>query len=290
MKLRVALLLAALLLASCDAASDSAPTRDLSELIEASEPGAVIEVAPGRHAGPLVIDKPLALVGGGGSVIVGTADQPAISVIGVSGVNLSNLTIDGGESGIEVRHATEVVFDNLTIRNAQWHGIFVQDGSVTVTDCVISDLKAEYPQGVEINNSDARPPSLVEGCVIRGPMLEGLVSHISHVTFRNNQVTGSTERGIAVTEMSSGRMEGNRVSDAIGAAFYCGDMSHCSVVDNLADGVAAEGVGFRSSEGHGLVVYFHSQAFVEGLDVSEAMGEDVLVMLGSELVSESVYP
>ena len=161
---------------------------------------------------------------------------------------------------------------------------------MTITDCVISDLKADYPQGVEIINSDARPPSLVEGCVIYGPVVEGLVSHISHVTFRNNRVTGSTERGIAVTEMSDGRMEGNRVSDAVGAAFYCGDMSHCSVVDNLVDGVASEGVGFRSSEGHGLVVYFHSQAFVEGLEVAGAAGEDVLVMLGSELVSESLYP
>ncbi len=85
-------------------------------------------------------------------------------------------------------------------------------------------------------------------------------------------------------------MEGNSVSDAVGAAFYCGDMSHCSVVDNQANGVAAEGVGFRSSEGHGLVVHFHSQAFVEGFEVADAMGDDVLVMLGSELVSESLYP
>ena len=290
MKLWVGLLLAALVLASCDAAGDSRPPRELSELIETAEPGAIIQVAAGRHSGPLMIDKPISLVGGGDSVIVGTADQPAISITGVSGVVLSNLTIDGGKSGIEVRHATEIVFDKLTIRNAQWHGIFVQDGSVTVTDCVISDLMAPYPQGIEINNSDARPPSIVEGCVIHGPVVEGLVSHISHVLFRNNLVTGSTERGISVTEMSDGRMEGNRVSDAIGAAFYCGDMSHCSVVDNFADGVAAEGVGFRSSEGHGLVVHFHSQAFVEGLEVEGAAGEDVLVMLGSELVSESVYP
>jgi len=288
-KLWVALLLAAFVLASCGP-GDSRPALELSDLVEAAEPGAVIKVSAGRHAGPIVIDKPLSLVGEESSVIVGTADQPAVSVIGVSGVELSNLTIDGGKSGIEVRDSIEVVLDNLTIRNAQWHGIFVQDGSVSITDCVISHLQADYPQGVEINNSDARPPSLVEGCVIHGPVVEGVVSHISHVTFRNNQVTGSTQRGIAVTEMSDGRMEGNRVSDAVGAAFYCGDMSHCSVVDNLADGVAAEGVGFRSSEGHGLVVHFHSQAFVEGLEVVDVMGEDVIVMLGSELVSESVYP
>lgn len=290
MKLGLAPLLTALVLTSCGGASGSEPSQALAQLIEAAEPGAIIEVAAGSHAGPLVIDKPLTLVGTENSVIVGAADEPAITVTGVSGVDLSTLTIDGGKSGVVVRDATEVLLDSLTIRNAQWHGILVQDGSVTITDCVISDLKADYPQGVEIINSDARPPSLVEGCVIYGPVVEGLVSHISHVTFRNNQVTGSTQRGIAVTEMSDGRMEGNRVYDAVGTAFYCGDMSHCSVVDNLADGVVSEGVSFRSSEGHGLVVHFHSQAFVEGLDVSHAMGEDVLVMLGSELVSESVYP
>jgi nitrous oxidase accessory protein NosD len=285
-----ALVLVALVAASCEATADPPIPVSLAEQINSAEPGAVVRVSAGRYPGPLTIDKPLELVGEAGTVIVGTADQPALSVLGASGVAVSNITIEGGKSGIDVRNASDVRLDNVTIREAWWHGIFAQDASIAVTNCVISDLKAQYPQGIEINNSDARPPSLVEGCVILGPVLEGVVSHISHVTFRNNEVIGSTERGVAVTEMSRGRMEGNVVSGAIGAAFYCGDNSRCSVIDNAAEGVAAQGVGFRSSEGHGLVVHFQSEAFVDRLEVREAMGEDIMVMLDSRLVSESLYP
>ena len=277
-------------LTACSSAVSPIKDNDLAAAIAAAEPGARIEIPAGTYEGPLIIDKPLTLIGRAGVVISSPTDAPAIYIVDVEGVEVSDLVIEGGDSGVSVRRATRVVLDGLTIRGARWHGIFAHDAEVIVRDCFIAGLIERLAQGVEIINSDGRAPSLVEGCRIEGPVYEGVASHVSHVIFRNNEVTGSTERGIVVTEMSAGRMEGNRVSNATGNAYFCGDMSLCSVVDNLAERIASDGAGFRSSDGHGLVVHFHSRAFVENLRVGDIEGEGLLVMLDSTLSPVSLYP
>ena len=285
-----AIAVCALLLGSCDVPASGVDGKDLAAIIAAAAPGARIELSAGTYEGPIVIDKPLATIGEPGVVITAPLDVPVIYVVDVDGVELIDLTIEGGDSGVSVRRATGVVLDGLTIREARWHGIFAHDAEVTVRDCHVAGLTEDLAQGVEIINSDGRPPSLVEGCLIEGPVFEGVVSHVARVTFRNNEVRGSTGHGVIITEMSTGRMEGNRVFDATGSAYFCGDMSICSVVGNLAQHVSSEGVGFLSTDGHGLVVHFHSRAFVEDLRVGHIEGEGLLVMLESQLLPLSPYP
>lgn len=280
----------ALVIASCSQTGTVVgPGESLIDAIAAADPGSVIHIEPGIYRGPLIIDRPVELVGTEGVVLEAAADRPAI-LITSDDVKVQNLTIEGGRSGIKVLKAENVLLDNIQVRGAQWHGILADDSHVVVTDCHISNLQAPLPQGFEIRNADRRTPSRVEGCRIEGPLFEGLVAHVSHVSFVDNVVDGSFERGIVITEMSDGRMEGNIVENVQGSAYFCGDMSSCSVVDNVANGVQEAIPAHASGAGHGLVVHFHSQAFVDGLVVGDAMGEDVMVMLGSDLVSESVYP
>jgi nitrous oxidase accessory protein NosD len=264
--------------------------QDLAQALAVAEPGATLQLAPGVYAGPISITKPVTIVGGAGVVIESVSNLPAVSITYTEDVTLRDLRIIGGESGVFVRSSTGVVLERLDITGAQWHGIFVHDGEVAVTDCFVGGLTAPLPQGIEIINSDSKPPSLVSGCRIEGPVFEGLVAHVSRVTFVDNTVTGSFERGVVITEMSRGIMEGNTVLDAEGSAYFCGDMSHCSVVDNYAGLVVPTATPSRSSEGHGLVVHFHSQAYVEGLILGAVTGETVLVMLGSELVPDPMDP
>ncbi|MEX1209002.1 MAG: right-handed parallel beta-helix repeat-containing protein [Acidimicrobiia bacterium] len=264
--------------------------QNLAQAVAAAEPGATLQLAAGVYAGPITISKPLTIVGGPGVVIESVSDLPAVSIMYTEDVTLRDLRIIGGESGVFIRSSTGVVMERLDITGTQWHGIFVHNGEVRVTDCFVGGLTAPLPQGIEIINSDSKPPSLVSGCRIEGPVFEGLVAHVSRVTFVDNTVTGSFERGIVITEMSRGVMEGNAVLEAEGSAYFCGDMSHCSVVDNYAGLVVPTATPSRSSEGHGLVVHFHSQAYVEGLILGAVTGERILVMLGSELVSDAMDP
>ena len=258
---------------------------DLAAAIAAAEPGAVLTLGSERYAGPVVINKPLTIIGAAGSVIVGEDARPAITITDTRDVTIRDVAIEGGRSGVLVVRSVGVTLAGISVEQALWHGIVAQDSSVEVTNCFVAGLRAPQPQGVEIINSDRRPPSLVSGCRIEGPVFEGIVSHVSRVTFENNEVVGSMARGVVITEMSYGLMEGNRVSDAQGNAYFCGDMSICSIVDNRVDGVSA-GEDHRSAQGHAVVVHYHSSAFVDGLTAEGVDGDLVLLMLDSYLLDE----
>jgi parallel beta-helix repeat protein len=290
MKIRlVPMILAALVLPAC-AAPRVEPGEDLSAAIAAAHAGDRIVLASGRHAGPIVIDKPLTLIGREGAVVYGPDDVAVIVVTGTAEVTIRGLTVEGGYTGIDVRESDDVTLDRVSITGAVWHGIFVHDAEVVITDCSVSGMRGPSPQGIEIINSDAREESLVEGCHIRGPVVEGIVSHVSHVRFRNNTVTGSTVRGIAVTEMSAGTVEGNQVFDAIGTAYYCGDGAMCSIVGNSAERIGGDGTGITGNRGHAVLVQYHAMAFVEDTTFSGLSGEQLLVMLESLLVDYAPYP
>jgi len=272
-----------------DSATTVTPTDSLVAAVASAEPGDVLRLSPGRYAGPIILDQPITLIGAQGVVIEADDEAPAV-LITSDHVAVQDVAIEGGRSGFEVEHAEDVVLDGVIVSGSTWHGFLVSDSQVTVSDCVVRGLTGSLPQGFEIRNSDARPPSLVRNCSVEGPVFEGFVSHVSVVDFVDNTVVGSTERGVAITEMSRGTMEGNRVENATGNAFYCGDMSRCSVVGNSAIGVASSSGAFRSAGGHGLVVHFHSEAFVEDLVTEEVDGEAVLSILDSQLLSERPLP
>ena len=130
----------------------------------------------------------------------------------------------------------------------------------------------------------------MSGCRVEGPVFEGIVSHVSKVTFEDNVVTRAAPRGIVITEMSVGTMIGNRVLDGSGSALFCGDMSRCSIIDNDVQRISAMPDGYRSAMGHGVVVHFHSTAYVEGLQASDVEGDTVLVMLESQLSRDPIDP
>ncbi len=289
-RIRLLVVVGMLVLAGCSRETVVEVESDLEGAIAAARPGTTLTLAANEFQGPIVIDKPLRLIGSPGTVIVAPSDTPAVTITHTEDVTLSGLSIRGGESGVFVRSSVRVVLEAITITEAQWHGFFVHDAEVEITDCEVSKLRASKPQGIEIINSDSRPASVVSGCHIKGPVFEGIVSHVSQVTFANNVVTQASPRGIVITEMSVGLMTGNRVVDGAGSALFCGDMSRCSIIDNDVQGISAVPDGYRSAMGHGVVIHFHSTAYVEDLRVSDIEGEDVLVMLGSQRSEVALGP
>ena len=87
---------------------------------------------------------------------------------------------------------------------------------------------------------------------------EGIVAHMARVSIRGNHVSRTTMRGIAITEMSMGDATRNVVEDAEGIAIFCGDYSHCDVVENAVVGTRADGSGVRSRAGYGVVSHYYS--------------------------------
>ena len=278
-------LLAALALAVAGCSGSVAVSEDLAEAVANAEPGSVIRVAPGNHPGPILIDKALTLIGGEEVVVTVTDSEDGVVVANTRNVTIRGIRIDGGANGIVVRKSEAVEIDGVHVIGSIWHGIHVQDSEVNIRGCTIDSLRGPMAQGIEIINSDGRPPSSVSGCVVVGPVHEGVAAHVSRVTFTDNMVTGATARGVVITEMSRGVMENNQVADSQGSAYFCGDMSTCSIVGNTAVGIG-DGDGRVSQRGHGVVVHFYSNAYVGALDVTGLAGQDILPMLGGHLLSE----
>ncbi len=124
-------------------------------LIEAAEPGAVVELPAGQFDldGPLVIDKPLSLIGQGKSeTLLRLAFNKAdamLTVRNVSGVHLARFTLDGANNpqlsqGIVLSEGSGHRLEELCIRDIPGSGGFGPHGiyaSSNVTDSVFSHLE-----------------------------------------------------------------------------------------------------------------------------------------------------
>ena len=277
----VAALAALALLSGCSRGVTTVAPGSLQDAISSARPGAVLRLAAGEHPGPIVIDRPLTIVGGPDAPITASPedDRPAVSIMRTEDVTLDGVHVRGGESGIFVRSSQGVVLDGVDVSGASLHGIYVLRGEVRILDCRVRGLTGDRSQGIEIANADGYEPSTVRGCVVEGPVFEGITAHVSQVLFIGNLVTGSERRGIVVTEMSAARVEGNEVADAAGAAYLCGDRSRCLLVRNSAAGIDVADPGITSAAGHGVVVHFESVAWIQVLSTRSLAGDRVKVML-----------
>jgi nitrous oxidase accessory protein NosD len=236
-----------------------------------------VTLAAGVHQGPVLLDREQHLVGEPGAVVRGGI------LVTADGVVVRGVTVIGGEHGIEVDGATGVRLENVRVSGATLDGISVRRGQVTIQNCIVQS-KGPYGQGIDISFAFDLPPSVVEGCVLHGGQ-EGLVSHSAHVRFEDNVVTGTSLRGITVTEMSMGAVEGNHVEDTVGVGIFCGDYSVCEISDNSVRSTRPDersGDGFRA--GFGILAHFGAKATVSGNSVTDSPGG--VAAADAELASE----
>jgi len=210
----------------------------------------------GTIQGPLVLDRAQTLVGAPGTVVRGGI------VILADDVTVRDVTVFGGEIGIEVRKSEDVVLDRVHVAAATMDGISARQSSLEIHDCRIDTPPVAGAQGIDISFASDQPPSLVEGCEVRGGS-EGIVSHMAMVMVSENRVSGTALRGIAVTEMSMGSVEHNTVEDATGVGIYCGDYSHCEISENSVTGTRVDESGNPTRAGFGIVSHFGAVATLE---------------------------
>ena len=212
-----------------------------------------IRLSAGEHQGPLLIDKARKVIGEDGAVVRGGIRITA------SGVTVRNVTVVGGEHGIEVVGARGVVLDRVRVTGAKLDGISLRRSNARIRKCVI-ESSGEYAQGIDVSFSIDLPPTVIAGCRITGGM-EGIVTHSAMVDVRNNKVSGTRLRGITMTEMSMGMVQGNQVKDALGIGIYCGDYSHCEIERNHVSGTRPDlASGDLLREGVGILALFHAHA------------------------------
>jgi hypothetical protein len=216
----------------------------------------VVHLAAGVHQGPLVVDRRERLVGDRGAVVRGGI------VVRASGVTIENVTVVGGENGIEVDGVEDVTLDGVTISGFELDGIHVRRAGVTIRGCSIDALGNTWAQGIDISYAFDKRASHVMGCTIVGGQ-EGIATHFVNVDLMGNHVSRTTLRGISMTEMSMGMIEDNEVHDAKGVGILCNDHSMCMIEKNTVVGTRRV-PGSDWTGGYGVLVSYGSEAELRG--------------------------
>ena len=244
----------------------------------AAEPPTV-RLSAGTHRGPLVLDSAQKLVGEDGAVVEGGI------VVTADDVTVRNVTVVRADNGIVVDGAEDVVLDDVRVYGASLDGISVRRSSVSISDCAVEEPDGQYAQGIDISFGFDLEPSSIRRCTVSGGQ-EGIVTHFAHVRIADNYVTGSSMRGITVTEMSMADVESNTVQRAHGVAIYCGDYSHCDIERNfVADTTPDMASGNKTRAGFGIIAHFGAVAELKDNEIVRSPG-GVASSLRSRIFSE----
>lgn len=232
----------------------------VAEAIDAAPAGAVIQLGPGDYAGPLLITKPLSLVGApnGASRVVAADGTTAIAVRDVRGVRLQGLTVLGGDYGISVDESDAVQLNGNQVVGARMAGIRLSRASALITGNEIRAGSGPYGMGIELANTMSRPASVITGNVVAGATHEGIILHNSHAMIEGNTVTGSGLRGISISEMSMATVAKNTIMDNADAGIWVVDSSMADIAGNHI-GAMRPGPEGRMN---GIGVFYHGEVML----------------------------
>ena len=250
-----------------------AETGALQDILKEAQAGDVLRLAPGDHAGPVVLNKPVTLdeadkariVGSGtGSVITVTGPDAAIVGLTLTGSGLSQETLDAGVKLTKTAHRT-IVRDNRILNNLT--GVDVHGANdATVANNVIEgrqDLRMnERGNGIYVWNA---PGLLAEFNTIRFGRDGIFVNTSPRDIFRNNRFEG-LRFAVHYMHGNGGDIE-NNVSEGndIGYALMFSD--RLKVRGNVS-------IGDRK---HGLMLNYANRAKITGNQVYDG-GEKCLFM------------
>jgi Right handed beta helix region len=216
----------------------------------------VVHLAAGVHRGPLVIRQREILQGAPGAVVQGGI------VVAHDDVQVRNVTVLGGQNGIDVQNVHGTVLDGVTVQGAKLDGIHVRSAGVIIRNCTVDMLGNPIGQGIDISFNMGMGMSMVRGCTIVGGM-QGITTHSSMTEIVHNRVSRTTGEAISVAEMSMGTAMDNEVRDALGVGLNCDDQSNCMFEHNTVIGTRPDvASGNPTRNGVGLLASFYSEAEV----------------------------
>jgi len=217
-----------------------------------------VHLSAGIHQGPIVIDRREHLVGERGAIVRGGI------VVRADDVVVRNVATLGGEYGIEVDGAEDVVLDGVRVVGATLDGIHVRRSRVTIRDCRV-DSPSGYTQGIDISFSADLGMSMVEGCTVVGGQ-QGIVVDSAGADIHGNRVSTTSYQAITMTEMSMGMIAQNEVAGAVGAGIACVDQSMCMIEDNQVSGTRpdASTPDLARQSGYGIISDYKAEAELAG--------------------------
>ena len=217
------------------------PGTPLQPLIEAAAPGEVLLLAPGRHAGPLVIDRPLALRGEPGAIVEGPGTGSVITV-SAPDVRIEGLEITG--SGIDLPAMDSAILVQQTAPRAMVRGnrimnnlfgVYLHGAADSRVESNVIDGRrdlrlAEAGNGVSIWNA---PGAAIIGNTISHGR-DGIYVKISHHNRFENNTFSRLRFAIHYMYTNDSRIAGNRSrGNHVGWAIMYSE--RLDIEDNVSD-------------------------------------------------------
>lgn len=255
------------------ASSPLAAGTPLQPMIDAAAPGAVLDLAPGRYDGPVLIGKPLTLVGGAGVQVTGW-EQGSVIIVDAPEVRIQGLEISGSGDDHETKDAGITLLESATgavvernVLRGNLYGIDVHGAR----DAVIRGNVIEGRQGHRMNQRGNgvyvwnAPGTVVEGNDIRWGRDGIFVNTSKRNVFRNNRFR---DLRFAVHYMYANESEvsGNlSIGNHLGFAVMYS--RHMRVLDNVS-------IGDRD---HGVMLNFTNRSEVRGNYVQDGADKCLFV-------------
>lgn len=178
-----------------------------------------------------------------------------------SHVTLKDVTVVGGEYGVDVEHADHVMLDHVRVVRSELDGIRVLDAGIMIDHCSVSSPASPFVTGILVSYSMGRSMSMISGCTVAGTR-EGIATHSSMVDVRGNHVVDTTVRGILLGEMSMGSASHNTVEGAHGIGIICMDRSVCEIEHNTVAAARVDGHEDPTRGGVAIEAFFYAEAKV----------------------------
>jgi nitrous oxidase accessory protein len=247
MRILMPMILALILFTGAVTAQPGTPV-DLQAVINAAEPGAVIEVPPGVYVGSFEVDKPLHLIG-----LVGPAGERAV--------------MDGRGTGTVLTiRADGATIENFVIRNSG-NIIDKEEGGIVVE------------KAADVSLIGNRLEEVLYG--VRGIEAQRLTLRHNHITGKTGHDVGRRGDGIRLWQSAESLVEGNRVERVRDAVFWFSDGS--TVRNNIfqfsrygvhmmyTDGMTVEG-NYLNRNSVGAYMMYSSNVLVQGNTFRENRG------------------
>jgi len=228
--------------------------KPFQELVDRAAPGSILKPPPGAYAGPVVIDKPLT-IDGGGKVTIDAGDKGTVMMLNASNTTLRGLHLTGSgdshdtdDSCLDVR-GNDNVIEDLRIDNCLFGIDLKQTNRTKLLRNRISSKDRELGvrgDGLRLWYSNN---NLVEGNEIIDS--RDMVAWYSHRNVYRNNIGKRSRYSIHFMFANDNVVEGNRFYDnAVGVYFMYteGGVARNNVISH-ATGAAGMGIGFKESSG-----------------------------------------
>ncbi|MGE5469381.1 MAG: nitrous oxide reductase family maturation protein NosD [Bacteroidota bacterium] len=228
--------------------------KPFQELVDKAAPGSVLKPAPGIYAGPVVIDKPLT-IDGGGRVTIDAGDKGTVVVLNAGHSVLRGMHLTGSgdshdtdDSCLDVRGNNNIV-EKLQIDNCLFGIDLKQSNNSIVRNNTIHSKDRELGvrgDGLRLWYSN---DNLIEGNEIIDS--RDMVAWYSHRNVFRNNLGRRSRYSLHFMFANDNLIEGNRFYDnAVGVYFMYteGGIARHNVISH-ATGATGMGIGFKEASG-----------------------------------------